>query len=109
MSPVFFEAMTSQPDVVPLGRLRVDGGASANNLLMQIQADQLGVAIERPENLETTALGVAYLAGLGRGIWKSATEVSQLNKVRTRFAAGEADDSAYDRWSAQVARMLGRG
>jgi glycerol kinase len=104
-----FEAMTSQPDVVPLGRLRVDGGASANNLLMQIQADQLGVAIERPENLETTALGVAYLAGLGRGIWKSAAEVSQLNKVRTRFAAGEEDDIAYKRWSGQVARMLGRG
>ena len=76
---------------------------------MQTQADQLGVAIERPENLETTALGVAYLAGLGRGIWKSAAEVSQLNKVRTRFAAGEADDIAYKRWSGQVARMLGRG
>jgi glycerol kinase len=76
---------------------------------MQIQADQLKVAIERPENLETTALGVAYLAGLGQGIWKSIAEVSELNQVRTRFAPGETDDGAYDRWSEQVASMLGRG
>jgi glycerol kinase len=104
-----FEAMTGQTDAVKLSRLRVDGGASVNNLLMQIQADQLGVAIERPEQLETTALGVAYLAGLGQGIFGSQAEVSQLNKVRTRFAPNPADSAAYEGWLNQVSRMLGRG
>jgi len=53
-----------------LTKLRVDGGASANNLLMQFQADMLKVEVERPQLVETTALGAAYLAGLGVGLWK---------------------------------------
>jgi glycerol kinase len=100
-----FDAMTGGENGTPLTKLRVDGGASVNNLLMQIQADQLGVDIERPESLETTALGVAYLAGLGAGIWNSADDVSQLNKVRTRFTPQVADSSAYLAWM-QAAKQI---
>src|SRR5262249_45915356 len=53
------------------GTLRADGGASANDLLMQLQADQLRVPVERPEVMETTALGAAFLAGLAAGVWSS--------------------------------------
>jgi glycerol kinase len=59
---------------VPFERLRVDGGAAANDWLMQFQADVLGVSVERPDMVETTALGAAGLAGLGAGVWKSADE-----------------------------------
>jgi len=103
-----FDAMTSGQNAVPLAKLRVDGGASVNNMLMQIQADQLGVEIERPENLETTALGVAYLAGLGCGIWASAEDVSQLNKVRTRFTPQATDSSGYLAWMQAVQQIAGR-
>ena len=60
---------------ISLDELRVDGGASANNLLMQIQADILGVRVVRPKVVETTALGAAYLAGLATGFWKNRAEV----------------------------------
>jgi glycerol kinase len=60
----------------PLAELRVDGGATANNLLMQFQADLLGVPVVRPRILETTALGAGYLAGLAAGIWKSREEIA---------------------------------
>src|SRR5207247_2565139 len=60
---------------IPIQELRVDGGASANNLLMQIQADLLGVPVVRPKVTETTALGAAYLAGLAAGFWKSRDDV----------------------------------
>src|SRR5208337_4790916 len=59
---------------IALAELRVDGGASANNLLMQFQADLLRVPVVRPKILETTALGAAYLAGLAVGFWKSRAE-----------------------------------
>lgn len=61
---------------IDLATLRVDGGASANNLLMQIQADVLGVAVERPKVTETTALGAAYLAGLAVGYWESVEQLA---------------------------------
>jgi glycerol kinase len=103
-----FDAMTGGENATPLTKLRVDGGASVNNLLMQIQANQLGVDIERPESLETTALGVAYLAGLGAGIWQSADDVNQLNKVRTRFTPEDTDSSDYLAWMHAVKRIAGR-
>src|SRR5439155_16221134 len=59
-----------------LHRLKVDGGAAANNLLMQFQADVLGVEISRPAIIETTALGAAFLAGLAVGVWKSTAEIT---------------------------------
>ncbi len=68
-----------------LASLRVDGGAAQNDLLMQLQADLLGVEIVRPKMLESTALGAALLAGLGVGLWKSEGEVAQVYKVDRRF------------------------
>src|SRR5213075_1902549 len=61
---------------IKLKELRVDGGACANNLLMQFQADVLGVPVVRPRVSETTALGAAYLAGLAVGYWKDTTEIA---------------------------------
>jgi len=68
-----------------LTELRVDGGATANNLLMQFQADVLGVPVVRPKVSETTALGAAYLAGLATGYWKDATDVGANWQVDRRF------------------------
>jgi len=69
----------------PLARLKVDGGASANDLLMQFQADVLGVDIARPAIIETTALGAAFLAGLGVGLWKSKAEIAKVWREERRF------------------------
>ncbi len=65
--------------------LRVDGGACASNLLMQIQADLLGTTVERPSNIESTALGAAMMAGLGAGLWSGVEELSQTRSVERRF------------------------
>ena len=65
--------------------LKVDGGASANDLLMQFQSDVLGVEISRPELVETTALGAAFLAGLGAGVWKDQAQVTQTWREQKRF------------------------
>jgi glycerol kinase len=70
---------------VKLRELRVDGGASNNNLLMQFQADLLGVPVVRPVVTETTALGAAYLAGLGVGYWKSVAEIATQWQTERRF------------------------
>jgi len=69
----------------PLLELRVDGGASANNSLMQFQADILGVPVVRPAMTETTALGAAFLAGLGTGFWKEVQTISELPREEHRF------------------------
>jgi glycerol kinase len=63
----------------------VDGGASANNLLMQMQADFAGLAVDRPKNLETTAFGAALFAGLGAGIYKSLGELKSLRVIDRQF------------------------
>ncbi len=70
---------------ISLTQLRVDGGATANNLLMQFQADVLGVPVVRPTVKETTALGAAYLAGLAVGYWQSVDEISVLWQVDRTF------------------------
>ncbi|MBT8400135.1 MAG: glycerol kinase GlpK [Rhodothermia bacterium] len=70
---------------VPVRELRVDGGAAANNLLMQFQADLLGVPVVRPTVLETTALGAAYLAGLGVGVWPNTSALAEQWQVDRRF------------------------
>jgi glycerol kinase len=69
----------------PLKELRVDGGASANDSLMQFQADILGVPVVRPAMTETTALGAAFLAGLGAGLWKEVQTISELPREERRF------------------------
>ena len=77
---------------LPLSTLRVDGGASRNNMLMQCQANVLGVPVERPVITETTALGAAYLAGLAVGFWDSEEEVSTLWKLDRRFEPSMDED-----------------
>ena len=69
----------------PVAELRVDGGASVNNLLMQFQADLLGIPVVRPKVVETTALGAAYLAGLAVGVYKNLDELSAQWQVERRF------------------------
>ncbi len=71
---------------------KVDGGASANDLLMQFQADLLGTAVVRPKNLETTSLGAAFLGGLGAGVWQSPEEIRQAWKADKTFQPKMADD-----------------
>jgi glycerol kinase len=91
----------------PLIELRVDGGATANNLLIQFQADLLGVSVVRPRITETTALGAAYLAGLGIGFWSSLDELSRNWQVERRFEPRMSRDEATDRlrrWSGAVER-----
>ena len=93
---------------VTVDRLRVDGGASANNWLMQFQADVLGVAVERPAMLETTALGAAGLAGLATGVW-STPEAFRAAGAFTRFAPrlARADvASGYLGWQRAVRATL---
>jgi len=70
---------------IKLKELRVDGGASANDLLMQLQADLLNVPVVRPKVAETTALGAAYLAGLAVGYWKSQADIARQWQVDARF------------------------
>ena len=77
---------------IQLSQLRVDGGASVNNLLMQFQADLLGVPIIRPKITETTALGAAYLAGLAVGFWKNQDEISGLWKKERKFEPGMSEN-----------------
>jgi glycerol kinase len=92
---------------IALAELRVDGGAAANNLLMQIQADLLGVPVVRPAVTETTALGAAYLAGLASGFWASEAAISGQWKVDRRFEPQVKSDAARarrERWSAAVER-----
>jgi glycerol kinase len=69
----------------PVSELRVDGGACVNNLLMQFQADLLGIPVVRPAVTETTALGAAYLAGLASGVYRNCEELSGLWLAERRF------------------------
>jgi glycerol kinase len=91
----------------PLEELRVDGGASVMDLLCQFQADQLGVPVRRPANLETTALGAAYLAGLAEGVWSSPDEIGAGWQADVAFeprAPRDEMDSLYEGWKKAVAR-----
>jgi glycerol kinase len=74
--------------------LRVDGGASVNDLLMQFQADLLGIPVVRPAVTETTALGAAYLAGLTTGVYRNTDELSDLWKAERRFEPAMAPEQA---------------
>ena len=91
----------------PVPELRVDGGAASNNLLLQFQADILGIPVNRPVVTETTALGAAYLAGLGVGFWKNTGELASQWRVERRFEPRMKRDEAEQlrgRWSAAVER-----
>ncbi len=91
----------------PINLMRVDGGAAANDFLMQFQADILGTIVDRPKVVETTALGAAMLAGLGAGVWSQAelTRVRAVDRVfKPKMAAAERA-ALYDGWKAAVARV----
>lgn len=91
----------------PLRELRVDGGAARNDLLMQFQSDVLGVDCVRPTHLETTALGAAYLAGIGVGLWPSPDAVTSAWRQDRRFVAGMAAEERVSRraaWADAVRR-----
>ncbi len=101
------DVIETLPTRSAMSSLAVDGGASANDLLCQIQADQLGVPVERPEIVETTALGAAFLAGLGTGVWESTEALRETWHLDRRFepAADRVDvDAAHARWIEAVSR-----
>ncbi|MEA2582517.1 MAG: glycerol kinase [Thermomicrobiales bacterium] len=103
------DAMTADCGV-PLAELRVDGGAAENDLLMQIQADLLGVPVVRPKVTETTALGAAYLAGLATGLWQDREELAAHWQEDRRFEPMlpvRERESRYQRWREAVERSKG--
>ena len=101
--------MESSTDI-KVGTLAVDGGASANDLLLSFQSDLLGIPIERPECIETTALGAAYLAGLATGMYKSTDEIKKNRRISKTFTS-ERDDAWREEkmsiWNKAVSRSLG--
>jgi glycerol kinase len=103
-------AMRQDAPGVPLQELRVDGGASRNDLLLQFQADMLGVPVQRPKITETAALGAAWLAGLAVGFWSSPAELAQQWRPAARFEPAMAQPQAAERlgeWSRAVVRSRG--
>lgn len=102
------EAMVADADI-DVTHLRVDGGMTDNNLLMQMQADLLGTTVVRPEEIETTALGAAFAAGVGAGVWADTTDIATLVHSDQRWepdmAAAERD-ALYAEWNKAVTRTL---
>jgi len=95
---------------IELKALKVDGGACANNFLMQFQSDILDVKVDRPEVIETTALGAAYLAGIAVGYWKDKNDVSKNWAISKEFQpsmAGEKREQLLKGWHEAVKRSLG--
>ena len=95
---------------VPLSELRVDGGATANRMLMQFQADILGIPVVRPEMAESTALGAAYLAGLKAGVWRDLAHINSLPRKEQRFEPrmpASQVTTLRARWNDALARSRG--
>lgn len=91
-----------------LKSLKVDGGASANNLLMQLQADYMGMKVTRPRWVETTSIGAAYLAGLGVGFWSSQDEIKKIWQVDQEFSPqmpGNARSLRMQAWQAALKKV----
>lgn len=100
------EAMMSDSDII-LKDLRVDGGASVSDIMMQIQADMTGVKVNRPKNVETTALGAAYCAGLATGVWKDTDEIEANREVDKIFIPSMEEsvrNKKYSDWKRAVER-----
>ncbi len=110
LEAIAYEVRDVVETMPPLTALNVDGGASANDLLCQLQADQLGVPVDRPTVVETTGLGAAFLAGLGAGVWSSTDDLRHSWRLDRRFepqrdrAAADADHA---RWRRAVERAKG--
>jgi glycerol kinase len=92
---------------VAIPELSADGGASVNDVLCQLQADQLQIPLRRPQVRETTGLGAAFLAGLATGVWSSTDELRATWQLDRRFEPGARDDAGYTRWRAAVDRAKG--
>jgi glycerol kinase len=95
----------------PLASLRADGGAAANGFLMQFQADMLGVPVDRPRVVETTAMGAAFLAGLATGFWRDQAALAKARRLDRRFKPcmkPAKRDALYRGWVAAVARVRSR-
>jgi glycerol kinase len=110
LEAIAFEVRDVLETMPQIASLRVDGGAAANDLLCQVQADQLGLPVERPEIVETTALGAAFLAGLGTGVWESTDDLRDTWSLDRRFEPGTdraAADAAHARWRDAVERSKG--
>ncbi|MFO1270532.1 MAG: glycerol kinase GlpK [Rubrivivax sp.] len=106
-SAALLQAMSK--DTGPVTELRVDGGACVNDLLMQFQADLLGIPVVRPQVTETTALGAAYLAGLATGVWKDTAELAALWQAERRFhptLPRERAAEAMARWEHAVRQAV---
>jgi len=91
----------------PIQELRVDGGAAVNNFLMQFQADILGKTVVRPADVETTALGAAYLAGIAEGVWSGVDEVESFWRIERRFEPrmpANRRDELVEGWRHAVSR-----
>ena len=94
---------------IPINILNVDGGASVSDILLQFQSDILGATVSRPKNVETTALGAAYLAGLACGFWKSKEEILENRKTDKDFMPDmkeEKRDELYSMWQKAVKRSM---
>lgn len=103
------DAMTRASGVA-IRDLRVDGGAAVMNLMLQLQADQLGVDVLRPTELETTAIGAAYLAGLAEGVWESTDDIAGRWALERRFTPGTGAttrDASHAQWLRAVERSRG--
>ena len=97
-----------QESGVDIVSLKVDGGASNNNFLMQFQSDVLGVDVLRPECVETTALGAAYLAGLATGVWNDLDEIREqwtLDKLYTPQMSEEIRERNLRGWDKAIGRV----
>jgi len=91
----------------PLNLLRVDGGASASDLLMQMQADLCGVAVERPKVVESTAQGAAFMAGLGVGLWSNPSQIEKVREIDRTFAptwSADRRNASRSQWQRAVER-----
>jgi glycerol kinase len=99
-----------QDSAMPIQELRVDGGASSNNLMMQFQSDLLQVPVVRPKVIETTALGAAYLAGLAVGFWNDLDEIAggwAIDRTFTPSMSAEEVARRRSRWQDALARCRG--
>jgi glycerol kinase len=92
---------------VDLATLAVDGGAAANDLLCQIQADQVAIPVDRSGELQTTGLGAAFLAGLGTGVWSEESDLVSTRRSDRIFTPQADGEAAHRRWRRAVERAKG--
>ena len=110
LEAIAFEVRDVVATMPSVSALKVDGGASANNLLCQLQADQLGLSVSRPRYVETTGLGAAFLAGLGVGVWSSFDQLREtwaLDRTFDPVTDRSGADAAHQRWLRAVERAKG--